>query len=204
MTYSTVNPATGQTVRTFGDISDADLNDLLDTAQSCFQNDWRRRPIMDRARIVKAAAAQLRANAAEYAQYVTAEMGKLIVLEDADLEQAVAGALVGRMFNTGQSCVSSKRIIVVGHRRGEDFLRGFSEALGALQAGDPADPATTLGPLSSEGALDLILDQIRIARDGGAQVVLGGLPGPPPRFPSAASRTPDSGASSLSSGSASS
>jgi succinate-semialdehyde dehydrogenase/glutarate-semialdehyde dehydrogenase len=98
----------------------------------------------------------------------------LIVLEDADLGHAVAGALFGRMFNTGQSCVSSKRIIVVGAERGQTFLRAFSEGLSSLQAGDPADPDTTLGPLSSERALDLLLEQIRIAKDGGAQVALGG------------------------------
>jgi succinate-semialdehyde dehydrogenase/glutarate-semialdehyde dehydrogenase len=98
----------------------------------------------------------------------------LIVLEDADLQHALAGALFGRMFNTGQGCVSSKRIIVVGQERGETFLRGFSAGLAALQAGDPADPETTLGPLSSEKALDLLLDQIRMAKDGGAEVVLGG------------------------------
>jgi succinate-semialdehyde dehydrogenase/glutarate-semialdehyde dehydrogenase len=98
----------------------------------------------------------------------------MIVLPDADLVQAVAGALFGRMFNTGQSCVSSKRIIVVGKERGEEFLERFTAGLAALQAGDPADPNTTLGPLSSERALDLILEQIRIATDGGAKVVLGG------------------------------
>ncbi|MDQ1540775.1 MAG: succinate-semialdehyde dehydrogenase / glutarate-semialdehyde dehydrogenase, partial [Actinomycetota bacterium] len=98
----------------------------------------------------------------------------LIVLPDVDLEQAVAGALMGRMFNTGQSCVSSKRIIVVGKERGEAFLNAFKSGLALLQAGDPADADTTLGPLSSERALELILDQIRIATDGGAQVVLGG------------------------------
>jgi succinate-semialdehyde dehydrogenase/glutarate-semialdehyde dehydrogenase len=98
----------------------------------------------------------------------------LIVLEDADLAHAVSGALFGRMFNTGQSCVSSKRIIVVGRERGEAFLREFSAGLGTLHAGDPADPGTTLGPLSSERALDLLLEQIRIAKDGGARVALGG------------------------------
>jgi succinate-semialdehyde dehydrogenase/glutarate-semialdehyde dehydrogenase len=98
----------------------------------------------------------------------------LIVLQDADLEDAVAGALFGRMFNTGQSCVSSKRIIVVGQERGAAFLRRFREGLRSLRAGDPADAGTTLGPLSSERALDLLLDQIRVATDGGAQVALGG------------------------------
>jgi succinate-semialdehyde dehydrogenase/glutarate-semialdehyde dehydrogenase len=98
----------------------------------------------------------------------------LIVLADADLEQAVAGALFGRMFNTGQSCVSSKRIIVVGRQRGAAFLDGFTAGLASMQAGDPADPATTLGPLSSERALELLVEQIGIATDAGAQVVLGG------------------------------
>jgi succinate-semialdehyde dehydrogenase/glutarate-semialdehyde dehydrogenase len=64
--------------------------------------------------------------------------------------------------------------IVVGQERGETFLRGFSEGLASLQAGDPADPDTTLGPLSSEKALDLLLEQIRVAKDGGAEVALGG------------------------------
>jgi succinate-semialdehyde dehydrogenase/glutarate-semialdehyde dehydrogenase len=115
--------------------------------------------------------------AGRHLKKVVMELGgsdPLIVLEDADLQMSVGGALFGRMFNTGQSCVSSKRIIVVGKERGETFLHGFSEGLDSLQAGDPADPDTTLGPLSSQRALDLLLDQIRIAQDGGATVVLGG------------------------------
>jgi succinate-semialdehyde dehydrogenase / glutarate-semialdehyde dehydrogenase len=98
----------------------------------------------------------------------------LIVLSDADLGVAVEGALFGRMFNTGQSCVSSKRIIVVGHQRGAEFLQLFRESLADQKPGDPADPGTVLGPLSSERALNLLLDQIQVARDGGANVVLGG------------------------------
>ena len=98
----------------------------------------------------------------------------LIVLEDADLEHAIGGALQGRLFNTGQSCVGSKRIIVVGKERAEAFLNAFQENMAGLQVGDPADETTTLGPLSSERALDTILDQIRVARDNGAEVLLGG------------------------------
>ncbi|HXR26771.1 MAG TPA: aldehyde dehydrogenase family protein, partial [Candidatus Baltobacteraceae bacterium] len=60
MTYRTINPATGETARTFRDISDADLDNALDTARSCYQDDWRHRAVADRARIVKAAAAELR------------------------------------------------------------------------------------------------------------------------------------------------
>jgi len=90
MTYRTINPATGETARTFGDISDADLDNALDTARSCYQDDWRHRAVADRARIVKAAAAELRANAAEYAQYVTAEMGKLIGTSEAEVGLSAA------------------------------------------------------------------------------------------------------------------
>lgn len=67
MTYRTINPATGEAVRTFAGISD----DALEAAQCCYRNDWRHRPVADRARFVKAAAAELRANAAQYAGHVT-------------------------------------------------------------------------------------------------------------------------------------
>jgi succinate-semialdehyde dehydrogenase/glutarate-semialdehyde dehydrogenase len=78
------------------------------------------------------------------------------------------------MFNTGQCCVGSKRIIVVGKDRGDAALRAFGEQMAALQPGDPMDPATTLGPVSSQRALDLLLDQIELAQKEGARVVVGG------------------------------
>lgn len=98
----------------------------------------------------------------------------MIVLEDAPLEWAVDTALIGRMLNCGQVCVGSKRIIVVGKQRGEEFLGRFKKAMAALKAGDPADTNTTLGPISSEKALDGLLDQIRRAVDSGAIVESGG------------------------------
>lgn len=98
----------------------------------------------------------------------------MIVLEDAPLDWAINTALFGRTLNCGQVCVGSKRIIVVGKRRGEEFLSGFKKAMTALQAGDPADASTTLGPVSSERALDHLLDQIRRAVDSGAVIECGG------------------------------
>jgi succinate-semialdehyde dehydrogenase/glutarate-semialdehyde dehydrogenase len=98
----------------------------------------------------------------------------LIILGDADLDHAVESAVFGRMFNTGQSCVGSKRIIVVGQERGEQAMAAFAGQLSAFKAGDPTDPATTLGPLSSERALTTLLGQIEAARSAGAKVVLGG------------------------------
>jgi succinate-semialdehyde dehydrogenase/glutarate-semialdehyde dehydrogenase len=99
----------------------------------------------------------------------------LLILEDADLQHAVQSAVFGRMFNTGQSCVGSKRIIVVGRDRGDVALRALTEHMAALQAGDPMEPATTLGPVSSQRALDLLLEQIQAAVKDGAQVVIGGV-----------------------------
>jgi len=108
---------------------------------------------------------------------VVAEMGgsdPLIVLEDAPLEPTLDSALFGRMFNCGQCCVGSKRIIVVGKDRGKAFLDGFVKRMSSLNAGDPMNPAITLAPLSSEKALNLLLDQIEQAQKSGAKIVLGG------------------------------
>jgi succinate-semialdehyde dehydrogenase/glutarate-semialdehyde dehydrogenase len=98
----------------------------------------------------------------------------LIVLEDAPLEPTLDNALWGRMNNTGQSCVAAKRVIVIGKARGQQFLDGLVARLGALKLGDPADPATTLGPVSSESAMRELLHQIDVAKQHGARVALGG------------------------------
>ncbi|QWF72372.1 NAD-dependent succinate-semialdehyde dehydrogenase [Methylomonas paludis] len=108
---------------------------------------------------------------------VVAEMGgsdPLIVLADAPLEATLDSALFGRMFNAGQCCVASKRIIVVGQERGQHFLAGFVKRMGSFTAGDPMNPSTTLAPLSSEKALNLLLDQIDQAQKAGAKIVVGG------------------------------
>ncbi|NDZ17725.1 succinate-semialdehyde dehydrogenase [Variovorax sp. WS11] len=98
----------------------------------------------------------------------------MIVLEDAPLESALDAALFGRMFNAGQTCVASKRLIVVGKARAGQFLQGFVQRVKTLQVGDPLDAQTTLGPVSSERALSLLLDQIQRARKAGAELVAGG------------------------------
>ena len=75
--FKTVNPATGETVQTFKDISDQELDQLLGDARDAYL-DWRRRPVAERSAVLHAGAAEeLRANSAEYAAYVTLEMGKL-------------------------------------------------------------------------------------------------------------------------------
>jgi succinate-semialdehyde dehydrogenase/glutarate-semialdehyde dehydrogenase len=96
-----------------------------------------------------------------------------IVLEDADLDHTVKWAVWGRMYNTGQTCCAAKRFIVVD-KLADTFLEKFSAALSALKAGDPKDEKTTMGPLSSEGALLQLLEQVKQAVDHGAKVLIGG------------------------------
>src|SRR6266851_785029 len=96
-----------------------------------------------------------------------------IVLEDCDLKYAVQMAVAGRMSNAGQTCIGSKRFIVVG-ARAKQFLNAFRDALEQLKPGDPLDEATTLAPLSSDAALKLLLNQVREAVAHGARVFTGG------------------------------
>jgi succinate-semialdehyde dehydrogenase/glutarate-semialdehyde dehydrogenase len=98
----------------------------------------------------------------------------LIVLDDAPLEWTLDSALTGRMVNTGQCCVGTKRIIVIGKERGAAFLDGFVKRMAALKPGDPADRSTSLAPISSERALENLLRQIKLARQNGATVAVGG------------------------------
>ena len=96
-----------------------------------------------------------------------------IVLDDADLEHTVKWAVWGRMYNTGQTCCAAKRFIVV-EKLADKFLEKFKAALEALEAGDPMDEKTTLGPLSTESALVDLLKQVDVAVAHGAKVLLGG------------------------------
>ena len=96
-----------------------------------------------------------------------------IVIEDADMKSTVESAVKGRMVNAGQSCVASKRFIVV-ESVAEEFLSLFKERMGSLKMGDPLDESTTLGPLSSESAAENLAKQVQATVNAGATVVLGG------------------------------
>ena len=124
----------------------------------------------------EAAGAVVAAQAGKQLKKSTMELGgsdAFIVLEDADLDKAIQHAVTGRMGNTGQACTASKRFIVVAPMA-ERFLAQFKTALQAFEPGNPMDPATTLGPLSSAGALKNLLGQVDEAVANGATVVMGG------------------------------
>jgi len=106
------------------------------------------------------------------------EMGgknPLVVLDDADVDKAVAVALDGAFFGTGQRCTASSRIIVTEgiHDR---FVQALAERAKALKVGDALDPSTQIGPAVSEQQLQQNLRYVGIARDEGGRVLTGGDP----------------------------
>jgi acyl-CoA reductase-like NAD-dependent aldehyde dehydrogenase len=107
---------------------------------------------------------------------VQLEMGgknPLIVLDDADLDRAVAVALDGAYVSTGQRCTASSRLIVQDgvHDR---FVRALAERVAQLRVGDALDPGTQLGPAVTERQMEQSYRYIDIARAEGGRVVTGG------------------------------
>jgi succinate-semialdehyde dehydrogenase/glutarate-semialdehyde dehydrogenase len=96
-----------------------------------------------------------------------------IILEDADIDTAVKMAIAGRFNNNGQSCIAAKRFIAVASIA-DEFLEKFAQKVSSLKVGDPMDPNTQVGPLSSEEALDNILDQVKRFENAGAKILVGG------------------------------
>jgi len=90
MSFQTINPATGETSRTFPTTSDAEVATALKTADDRYNNDWKLRTVAARAQIVKRAAALLRQNVEEYAGYMTIEMGKLAAEARNEIELSAA------------------------------------------------------------------------------------------------------------------
>lgn len=124
----------------------------------------------------EAAGSVVAAQAGKALKKSTMELGgsdAFIVLDDADLDRAVSWAVWGRLNNTGQCCIAAKRFIVVD-AVADEFLRRFKASMMLLKAGDPLEPSTTLGPLSSETALRELLQQVETAVKHGAKLLVGG------------------------------
>ncbi|MCW2119057.1 NAD-dependent succinate-semialdehyde dehydrogenase [Flavobacterium sp. 7A] len=114
--------------------------------------------------------------AGKHLKKVVLELGgndPFIILEDADIDKTVEWAVVGRMNNNGQCCVASKRFIAV-EAIADEFLQKFKTKLSEMKVGDPMDPNTDLGPLSSEAAAVHLADQVKRSIEEGAKVLLGG------------------------------
>lgn len=114
--------------------------------------------------------------AAENVTKLSLELGgnaPVIVFDDADLDEAVEGALITKFRNTGQSCIAANRIYVqagIFDRFVEKFVAGTQ----ALKVGNGLDEGVEIGPVLDEKSLNGALEHIRNARDAGATVLCGG------------------------------
>jgi len=96
-----------------------------------------------------------------------------IVCKDADIEKASTGAVKGRFINCGQSCIASKRFIVVKNISNE-FIEKFIQKTEKLKVGDPLSDDTDIGPLVNAKALKTIDSQVKDSVKEGAEVLTGG------------------------------
>ncbi|MGB3408150.1 MAG: betaine-aldehyde dehydrogenase [Jannaschia sp.] len=122
------------------------------------------------------------AAAAASLKHVTLELGgksPFIVFEDADLDNAVSGAINANFYSSGQVCSNGTRVFVQESLRAA-FLDRLTERLAGVVIGDPLQEATNFGPMTTERQRDIVLDHIAAAKSAGARVVSGGnsRPGP--------------------------
>lgn len=116
------------------------------------------------------------AAAADGMKHVTMELGgksPMIIFDDASLENAVSGAILGNFYSSGQVCSNGTRVFVQKGIK-EAFLKRLSERLATAVIGDPLDEATSFGPLVSESQLNIVKGYIAKGLDEGARLVFGG------------------------------
>ncbi len=104
-----------------------------------------------------------------------------VVLADADLDTAVANAVLARTINSGQSCIAAKRFIVVG-AIGEPFVAEMTRRVAALKVGDPFDRDNDVGPLARRDLVDNLHRQVEESVAAGARILTGGQPLERPGF----------------------
>ena len=107
--------------------------------------------------------------------------GANIVFDDADLGAAVNGAAFAIFHNQGQACIAGSRLLLHEAIAGE-FLDRFLALARSIRLGDPLDPATEMGPLTSRLHQDRVLTYVKVARDQGGEILTGGKPPEDPRL----------------------
>lgn len=116
---------------------------------------------------------------AETVKRTSMELGgnaPVIVFDDADLDQAVAGALVAKYRNSGQTCICANRLLVQDGIY-DAFVEKFAAAVAQFRIGNGFDAETTHGPVITEKAAAEIHAKVQNAVEEGATVVIGGQPG---------------------------
>jgi len=116
------------------------------------------------------------AAAAEGMRNVTMELGgksPLIIFDDANLEDAVSGAILANFYSSGQICSNGTRVFVQKGIKAA-FLSRLMERVGKAILGDPMDEATNFGPMVSERQRDIVEDFITKGKEEGARLICGG------------------------------
>jgi len=116
------------------------------------------------------------AAAAAGMKHVTMELGgksPLIIFDDADIENAVGGAMLANMYSTGQVCSNGTRVFVQKGIK-DAFLKRFLERTAKIKIGDPMDEETQFGPMISERQRDIVIGFIEQGRAEGATLICGG------------------------------
>jgi betaine-aldehyde dehydrogenase len=116
------------------------------------------------------------ADAAATLKLVTLELGgksALIVFEDANLDEAVSGALLANFYSAGEVCTNGTRVFVHRSIR-EAFLAKLKARTEAMIIGDPLDPTTQMGALISQEHMDRVLHYIELGKQQGATLLTGG------------------------------
>ena len=119
---------------------------------------------------------QIGAVCGELLRPVTLELGGKsagIILEDAPVEETVAGLSTASLLNTGQTCYMSTRILAPQSRYGE-FVEAITAMASSLPVGDPLDPGTFVGPVVSRTQRERVLGYIDAGRSEGARITTGG------------------------------
>jgi aldehyde dehydrogenase (NAD+)/betaine-aldehyde dehydrogenase len=99
--------------------------------------------------------------------------GANIVFDDAFLPAAINGSAFAIFHNQGQACIAGSRLIL--HENiAEAFLDGFLKLARSIKLGNPLDPSTEMGPLTSIQHRDRVLEYVKVAREQGGEVLLGG------------------------------
>ena len=116
------------------------------------------------------------AAAADGLRHVTMELGgksPLIVFDDADIEDAVGGAMLGNFYSTGQVCSNGTRVFVQKGIR-ERFLDRLVERTAKIRIGDPMDEEVQMGPMVSAAQHEKVMNYIEIGKKEGADLRTGG------------------------------
>ena len=119
-------------------------------------------------RIVQASAGNLKR-----VQLELGGKGANVVFEDADLTAAINGSAFAIFHNQGQACIAGSRLILQDSIA-DEFVTRFVRLARSIRLGDPLDPATEMGPLTSPEHRDRVLGYVKIALDEGAEILTGG------------------------------